>query len=533
MRNRLDYLVQVEDLRASPALRARIAALAGEAKRPRRRFRPWMGVCAALAVAVLGGAWLVTNVRMGGNAGGGGHDEASTFMSYAGPIFPLTLGEGNDSITAERSITLDFAPWQREWVSNEEEAAALEGVTEAERQEALEQYNEWFTDGGYYRSYDHILVTDSYTLTNHSDTDQEVTVYYPFASILEELSKYKPALTVDGAEADTALTVGSSGEIYSAGSWEDYQDLFSGGDYLETALGSLRDPASIPVTVYEFTDPYGPEGSEEAPNPSIRASMELDYDRTAVLSYGFQGGSYDREAGTMMQDFSIPEPGESSYGKTRYLLVLGADISGLTTGGYVTGGNDPDTPALENSGVTVTRYESDFGTIFRTILADALARRMDTEDIMYTDLDFETCYRAILDRFWQSGLPENLSEWYGTGCIEDFISESFTMDRVSWVSAQVTVPAGGTVTVEASFAKAGSFDYACAHTKNRGVYGYDLVTKLGSNLVCTEQTATLEDRGLIQIVRQNFGFDLKNGVNTVPLDPDTEHYYLEVRRAAD
>ena len=50
MRNRLDYLVQAEALRASPDLRARIAALAGEAKRPRRRFRPWMGVCAALAV---------------------------------------------------------------------------------------------------------------------------------------------------------------------------------------------------------------------------------------------------------------------------------------------------------------------------------------------------------------------------------------------------------------------------------------------------------------------------------------------------
>ena len=235
----------------------------------------------------------------------------------------------------------------------------------------------------------------------------------------------------------------------------------------------------------------------------------------------------------MMQDFSIPEPGESSYGKARYLLVLGEDVTGLTTEGYVSGGTDPDTPVLEDSGVTVKRYESDLDTIFRTILTDALARRMDTEDIMYTDLDFETCYRVILERFYQSGLPENLSEWNGTGCIEDFISESFTMDRVSWVSAQVTVPAGGSVTVEASFAKAGSFDYACAHTKNRGVYGYDLVTELGSNLACTAQTATLADRGLITIVRQNFGFDLKNGVNTVPLDPDTEHYYLEVRRAAE
>lgn len=90
--NRLDYMVQVEDLHASPELRARIAALAGEAKRPQRRFKPWMGVCAAVAVVVLGGAWLATNVRMGGNAGGGGHDEASTFMSYAGPVFPPCAG---------------------------------------------------------------------------------------------------------------------------------------------------------------------------------------------------------------------------------------------------------------------------------------------------------------------------------------------------------------------------------------------------------------------------------------------------------
>ena len=59
------------------------------------------------------------------------------------------------------------------------------------------------------------------------------------------------------------------------------------------------------------------------------------------------------------------------------------------------------------------------------------------------------------------------------------------------------------------------------------------MSKLGSNLACTEQTATLEDRGLIEIVRQNFGFDLENGVNTVTLDPEQEHYYLEVKRLTE
>ena len=108
--NKTDYLAQVKDLHASQQLRERIAALPA-ARRRSRRFRPWMGVCAGLAVVVLGGAWLLP--RIGGSSGGAGagHDEASTFMSYAGPVFPLTTLE-DVNLTAERHITLDFAPWQ-------------------------------------------------------------------------------------------------------------------------------------------------------------------------------------------------------------------------------------------------------------------------------------------------------------------------------------------------------------------------------------------------------------------------------------
>ena len=66
-----DYLAQVEALRASPELRARVAGLAGTPAR-RRRLRPWMGVCACLAVLLLGGTLLLP--RLGGSsAGGGGH----------------------------------------------------------------------------------------------------------------------------------------------------------------------------------------------------------------------------------------------------------------------------------------------------------------------------------------------------------------------------------------------------------------------------------------------------------------------------
>ena len=104
------------------------------------------------------------------------------------------------------------------------------------------------------------------------------------------------------------------------------------------------------------------------------------------------------------------------------------------------------------------------------------------------------------------------------------------MDRVCYLQAQLTIPAGGSVTLSAVMTKPASFDYYCAHTENQGVYGYDMVTRLGSTLTFTGQSATLEDRGQIEIVRQNFGFDLEQSVSTVTLDMDVEHYYLEVKR---
>lgn len=523
--NRLDYMVQVEDLHASPELRARISALAGEVRRPRRRFRPWMGVCAALAVVVLGGAWLVTNVRMGGSSGsgGGGHDEASTFMSYAGPVFPLTLEDENDSITAQRHTTLDFAPWEPVWV----EADYLE-------------------EGGYWSRSTDILVTDSYTLTNSADQDQTVTLLYPFVASLDTLDQAAPLLTADGAALDTTLRAGGysggfegawngvmggepegSVNLDSAGSWEDYKALLSDGSYLERALGPLPDLSGVPAIVYRFTDPWGEAEDEEAgrPNPTIRVTFRLDYDKTQVLTTGFHSGLYDRENGIMGKGFSIPQPEEQNATEEWCLIVVGEDISDLTTQGYVTGGWD--TEETIESGVTMERYETDLDTALRTLYLDRNWAELEGQP----GLTYEMYCGLAFDYLLSYGLlSDTPAERYGDGMLS---TEFAHVDRVCWLETQVTVPAGGSITVEASFAKPASFNYTCTNTEYRGVYGYDLVTKLGSNLTCTEQTATLEDRGLIQIIWQNFGFDLENGVNTVTLDPAEEHYYLEVKRLTE
>ena len=160
-------------------LRARVAGLAGTPAR-RRRLRPWMGVCACLAVLLLGGTLLLP--RLGGSsAGGGGHAGGSIFQSYAGPVFPLTTLE-DAGLTARRTITLDFAPWG-------------DGHT---------------TD---------IDVTDSYVLTNPTDTDQSVTLVYPFSGSFYAL--YPPPLTADGAALDAVIRPGVGGS-QSLESWDDF-----------------------------------------------------------------------------------------------------------------------------------------------------------------------------------------------------------------------------------------------------------------------------------------------------------------------
>ena len=524
-----------------------------------RRRHPWRRLLAAAAclAVICGGAYLAGTLRMGGRAGAGGsgHSEASTFMSYAGPVFPLTTAEETSSITAERNITLDFAPWIPAWLSNEEMLADRTWLTEAERQEALAQYDELYPEGGRWRSSDDILVTDAYTLANPSQEDQTVTLLYPFATSLNDLGRLTPTLTLDGSELETALHVGAysggfegvwdgtivgdpegSVNLDYADSWEDYKNLLSDGTYLANALGVGPDVSGIPVTVYKFTDPYGPLKDEEAgvPNPSLQGGFDLDYSRTAVLTWGFDSGNFDRENGTMIQGFSIPQPGELGYGEDVYcLLVLGEDIQNMTTGGYVTGGADPDTEPLEGCGVTVERYESDLDTMLREILAPVwqeLRQNTYEQDGAELDVDFETWYRAVLEYLLAYGiLSPSGAERYGAGWLEDIVSDVDTIDRVCWLEAEITIPAGDSVTLSASMTKEASYDFYCAHTENQGVKGYDLVTALGSTLDFTGQTASLVNTENIEIVRQNFGFDLEAGITEVALDPAEPHYYLEIR----
>ena len=182
----------------------------------------------------------------------------------------------------------------------------------------------------------------------------------------------------------------------------------------------------------------------------------------------------------------------------------------MTIGGYVTGGTDAGHPSpwraaaspWSDTRATWTQFCGRFWRKFA-------ARRSRKKNPQWT-------LRPTTGPFWSICWPTALlsddpAERYSTGWLEEVASDVRGIDRVCWLAADVTVPAGGSVTLTASMAKAGSYDFYCADRGNQGLYGYDLVTALGSCLPCTDQQATLEDRGVIEIVRQNFGLRFGRG----------------------
>ena len=473
------------------------------------RWAKWSSAIAACLVLTIGLSFILPRMgdtfAPGGSAGGSGHDEGSIFMSYAGPIFPLTLLEENPSISAKRNLTMNFASW------------APSGE---------------------------IQVTDSYTLTNEDSQMQTFRILYPFVSSLYDLNELRPTLTLGGEPLSTDLHAGGyTGSFQGAwenwaethenpgslnllpiDSWEQYQALLADGSYLQRALDEYVDLSHIPVVVYEFTDAWGPEADDDAgiPNPSIRVMFDIDYANTTVLSYGFHSGYDDSDNGVMGRGFSIREEWEKNAGLPYYLIVIGDDIENISYKGYATGGWE--TKKEVEVGLTLTRSESDLESALRL----ATNYHHSTFDTAY---DFELYFGLMKEHLVNYGiLSDQCAERYSDGRIEN--TDVTQVSRVFWLEAEVTIPAGESVTLDAAFKKAPSYDHYCAATENEGVNGYDLVTALGSNLIMAQQSAKLEDWTQIEIVRQNFGFDLTNGIDEVTLDLNEPHYYLEIKETA-
>ena len=309
-------------------------------------------------------------------------------------------------------------------------------------------------------------------------------------------------------------------------SWRAYKALLEGGEYLEQALGDY--PAlDTPVTVYEFSDFAAPHDKYQAATQAV--SFSIDEAATRVLTYGFNGGEWGE--GFRRYSYFVPD-GKRHEPKVKLLIVLGEDIGDYTLQGYQDGGCYPG-EEIEGVSCTVTRRTATLDAVLELVCRDCMegydiyGEGWVTEDGPVT---FEMYRRAAAELLTRYGLLSGASmDRYADGRLDDMVMETLWQDRVLYLVFPVTVPAGGSVKVECGFWKAPSFDFACSGSENAGLQGYDLVTRLGSSLDFTRQSAALVNTGNVEITGQDFGFDLEGGVTSVELDLEREHYYLEIR----
>lgn len=513
-------------------------------RRQRTAWKRWAALAACLALVVsLGFGWLVTggfggygagdggssgadsggaggapadmeapgNTAAPGESGGGegGVNDGITFMSYAGPVLPLTALEGSAALTAERAVTWDFAPG-----TNSHGEARQWGAA----------------------------VTDAYVLTNPTEEAVTVTALYPFAGTLDTLELTRPRVTVDGAAAETTLYAGAySGGFQSTfgaeapdtmnldalNSWEEYKALLESGAYLERALGDY--PAlDTPVTVYQFSGFEAPLEKYHAATQAV--SFNLDESATKIFTYGFNGCEWDE--GFRRYSYFVPD-GKRNEPDLKLLVILGEDIGDYALQGYKDGGCDPG-EEIDGVSCSVTRSE--------TTLDAVLDRLCDYYRERYARgraADQANAFDAIPFPLYRGAVAELLSGYgvlsgapmdrYMDGRLDEVLAETMSHDRVLYLRFPVTVPAGGSVRVECVLWKEPSYDYGCSGSENEGLQGYDLVTRLGSSLTFTRQSAALVNTENVELTGQNFGFDLESGVSAVELDVGQEHCYLEIR----
>ena len=475
------------------------------AETPVKKRPVWRRYAAAAACLMVlcgaGAAYLVTGGfhDHGASAGGSGINNAGstadalTFMSYAGPVLPLTTAEETPGVTAERRTDWNFTPR---------------------------------TDPEGYDSQWGAAITDGYILGNPTDTDVTLTLLYPIVGGIGDLLSIDPGLTVNGETVGAELVIGD----YPS-QWTDYQTLLDGGGYREAAAGTQA-PADIPVTVYTFTDFEAPTEQYQAATQAV--TFTADETRTTVLSYGFEGYGWDERTGEVTYSYFVPD-GQRRSKTDKKLIVIGTDLTGYTLQGYRDGGCDPG-EEIDGVSCTVTRSETTLHEVLLTLCREILDT-MEKNPGYYgwlseaaEILNPET-YCLLAERaLEQYGLlSEQPADRYDSGRLDELMDEVLSVDRVLYLKTEVTVPTGGTAEVTAQYWKAPSFDFACSGSGRRNLQGYDLMTTLDSTLAFTAQTASVSHAENVQITGQNVGFDPENGVTEVTLDLNQPHYYLEIQ----
>lgn len=450
-------------------------ALPGE--KPRHRI-PWRGLAALAACLCL---ILGIGIYQAFFSGGTGfvqrkHTPGEPYQCYTGPILPLTAGEAHDTLTLSRELTLDLSPFPG--------------------------------DGS-------CLATDRYTLKNTGDTSETLTLLYPFAEPLRPFYAFNdppslgrdriPVLTVNGETVSPELTVGKL--INPGESWPSYLGLMQEGSF---TLSDVSGVLAQRVTVYELRDCWSED--PEAPNPTLCLDFTADPEKTALFTWRFNGGSFDRETGarTLIRSLARPEQPE----EPAYLVVLGQDISSLRLQAYMDGGCETIT---DKAGGTVLRRESTLGEMLALCWADMCRTWGATE----TSLAAEALTPGDMAAVFADYPPFTICAQgscgtAGDAMLEDILQAYSTARRILVLRFTVTVPAGESLEIAAVQRKEASYDYGAGQSSP---VGFDALSARAGKLRTEGETVTVSlPEGVVCA-----------GQNLAP-EGDDYRYWVDVQR---
>ena len=465
------------------------------------------------------------------NPGGGGF---FIMRSYTPPVFPLTADGDTAGITAEREVTFDLSGTPvpgdlKEWSGNIDEVGAY-------------------------------TLYDSYTLTNTTDEDRTLTLMYPFKSsmsdllsdpddwdsalINEAIPSFIPAVKVNGETAKTTLIAGDycgkfTSAAYPAGDdksnldeafesvW--YYDLLKDGSYLKDALAPVQD-INEPVIVYRIYD-CATTYDTAANDTFVTAEGSFTLEKGAEAEVFGNDRSYGRNGLKITFGFMVNNRGVNS-GFDRYIVVRGGDINNLNLRGYYMD-RSKNWERVETDEITykTERYETSYGEILPKLIMSEVMHNEDMRHVKYAYEQGALTEKAICDaalKYMQkygmlSGRPIERYEW-GAGFEE--VSDAVCAERIMYAAFDITIPAGGSVTVSAEQKRYADMDISYSDDGRVNSYGIELFTSVGSTLDLISQTVTAEGIEDTRITEQNVGFDTESGLFSVETDLSEQMYYV-------
>lgn len=428
-------------------------------------------------------------------------NEYESFAEFnPGPLMPVTLAKANSFVTAQRDMTYDFS-------------------------EVTKQ-----SDG-------FVAIRDSYEFTNSSDEDQEVTLLYPYLGTIYEMNNgSKPEVKVNG---ETVLADIQTGAYYGKDSFG-YEQLLSfahSTDEMDCIIGDVASHTEVKevdeelwnkkVLVYEFSD------VKCAKDPAEYGAYAVKFKTDDYKNIYFQDiGGVTYVDGYLYVGFYVEDV---QNGDTPKIIFMdGKEPEDYSEQGY-SYMEFFEQYEVDDVSASMTKREAAFGEVFEEVIASNRTAKQWGEERTLSEQEqklYEGFAAQIVSdvalRNAKDGDYDDMSAYFSNS-LSDIAYYAYTGTTLFLVKNEVTIPAGGSIRVEYEYLKQGMHELTCPEPDFNDCYGYDNAINMGTNMTFTKQVANIAEQGNIEIIDQNYRFDLAAGRKSVELELDAERYYMIVR----